>query len=69
MSKVRQRTARERGGTMDYQNLDNETFTRLLIEILKEQTWPTLLNVPDVYEALSEEYNNAVLERWEQEQD
>lgn len=44
--------------------ISQETFDRILAELLDEAPASHLLTVPGVYEALAEEFNNAVLERY-----
>lgn len=53
-----------------YENMTSEDFDRLLVEVIdRENPRPSsLLSVAGVYECLSEEYNNAVLEAWDAEQ-
>ena len=51
-----------------YDKMTQENFDRILIEILDEWTGSQLLTFPGVYELLSEEFNNEVLNRWELEQ-
>ena len=50
-----------------YEALTNEKFDELLAEIMNESPASHLLDIPGVYEAVSEHFNNEVLERWEQE--
>ena len=51
-----------------YEGLDQETFDRILVEVIDEENphASDLLSVPGVAEILMEHYNNAVLERWEE---
>jgi hypothetical protein len=49
------------------QELDTDTFDRILADILREHSGEQLLSVPGVYEAVSEHFNNAVIDRWEEE--
>ena len=51
----------------DYSKMTSEEFTDILSQIVAENA-STLLDVPGVYEACSEEFNNEVLDRWEIEQ-
>lgn len=52
-----------------YAGLTQEVFSELLRDIVHEEnpSAADLLDIPGVYEAASEFYNNAVLERFEQE--
>lgn len=49
--------------------ITNEQFDRKLAEILDRDRASSLLSIPGVYEVLSEEYNNQVLEELEDEPD
>jgi hypothetical protein len=51
-----------------YDKMTDEDFDRILAEIINENPASYLLPVPNVYEAIAEEFNNEVLERWELEQ-
>ena len=42
--------------------ITDEEFDKILNEILHEKRGDTLLSIPGIYEILSEEYNNDVLE-------
>lgn len=53
---------------MDYSKLGNEKFDQLLLEEVKRLSAEEILAVPGVYEIMREEFNNAVLEAWEKEQ-
>jgi len=46
-------------------SITQEQFDKILIEILNEYTGAQLLNIPGIYEIVSEEFNNEILERWE----
>lgn len=48
-----------------YAKMSQEDFDSILLEILKEQSATSLIGIPGVYSAVSEEFNNEVLERWE----
>ena len=51
---------------MEYEIAGDE-FHEILKKIIEEEvSVDELLSIPDVYEALSEEYNNKVLKAWEQ---
>jgi len=52
---------------MDYSKMTQDDFDRVLSQIVKEDA-AVLLTVPGVYKAVSEHYNNEVLERWENEE-
>lgn len=47
--------------------ITTEAFDEILGEILDDMKASTLLAIPGIYEILAEEYNNEVLERWEDE--
>ena len=53
-----------------YAALDSDTFDRILRETINDShaSASEVLQVPGVYELLSEYYNNEVLDRWEEEQ-
>jgi hypothetical protein len=53
-----------------YAGLDSETFDRILRETVNDNNPSAcdVLQIPGVYEILSEHYNNDVLDRWEQGQ-
>ena len=44
-------------------------FDRILLDLMNEDGVETVFTIPGVYEAVSEFYNNAALERYEQEQE
>ena len=46
-------------------NITNEQFDALLKQIIDEQPASALLSIPGIYEILSEEFNNEILERFE----
>lgn len=48
----------------DYSKLTDDEFRRILEEIVVEEG-ANILSIGDVYVALAEYYNNAVLDRWE----
>ena len=50
-----------------YDNMTDADFDAILEKILDEMKGGQLLQVPGVYEAVSEHFNNDVLERWETE--
>jgi hypothetical protein len=52
-----------------YNNMKQEEFDQILLSILREQTAEQLISIPGIYEILAEEFNNEVLDRWENEQE
>lgn len=54
---------------MDYSNLTDEKFDELLAQIIDDDNprASMLLSIPGVYDILKEEYNNDVLDRYENE--
>ena len=48
----------------NYSNLTQEEYYRILGELVIENA-ATLLTIHGVYEAVSEHFNNEILERWE----
>lgn len=57
--------------TSRYAKLDTETFDRLLREVINADNPSAcdVLNVPGVYEILSDHYNNDVLSAYREEQE
>ncbi|MCP4569124.1 MAG: hypothetical protein GY841_16235 [FCB group bacterium] len=53
---------------MDYSKMTDEDFDRILAAIMDEHTGEMILSIPGVYEAVSEFFNNDVLDQWEAEQ-
>jgi len=51
----------------DYTLLTDDEFDRILADKVDETPGCSLLSIPGVYELLSEHFNNAVLEKWEQD--
>ena len=51
----------------EYSNMTQEDFDTILIKLINESPASHLLNIPGVYEAIAEEYNNCVLDRWKME--
>lgn len=51
-----------------YSKIKQEEYDSILIDILENITVSELLDIPGVYEAVSEEYNNEVLKIWEEQQ-
>lgn len=52
----------------NYSKMTQDEFDRILAEIMNEQPAANLLTIPGVYEAVSEHFNNDVLDRWAAEQ-
>lgn len=52
-----------------YDNLTNEDFDRLLADQVRQLSAEEILVIPGIYEVLSEEFNDAVLTAWEEEQE
>jgi hypothetical protein len=52
---------------MTTSDISQERFDQLLAEIMDESVASALLSIPGVYEAVSEHFNNDVLDRYEQE--
>lgn len=50
-----------------YKDMSQEDFDRILMDILREHTGEMLLDIPNIYEAVSEYFNNEILQRWEDE--
>jgi uncharacterized protein YfbU (UPF0304 family) len=50
-----------------YAEMTDDDFDRILGDLIEENAH-TLLSIPGVYEATSENFNNEVLTRWEIEQ-
>lgn len=48
---------------IDYSKMTNEEFDAILEEIIEEKK-RLILGAPGAYEALSEYYNNEILDRW-----
>ena len=53
---------------MKRKQITTEEFDRELELILDDMTGAQLLSIPGVYEAVSEEFNNQVIENWETKQ-
>jgi len=51
----------------NYDEMKDDDFDRILVGILEESLASELISIPGVYEAVSEFYNNEVLERWDEE--
>lgn len=52
----------------DYADMSTDDFDRILKELLRAMSAEQLLDIPGIYEIVSEEYKNEVLDRWEAEQ-
>jgi hypothetical protein len=50
-----------------FENIDHDEFVRLVLECMEDSTNEELLQIPGVWEVLSEHFNNEALERWEKE--
>ena len=48
----------------DYSKMTDADFDRILRDILKGMTGEQLLSIEGVYELVSEEFNNEILDRW-----
>lgn len=53
----------------DYNKMTNDDFVRILAILVNQSPASHLLSIPGVYELVSEDYNNMVLEYWDQEQE
>jgi len=49
--------------------ITQEEFDDILNDILSEEKANQLLTIAGIYEIVSEEYNNKVLKRWENDQE
>ena len=45
----------------------DDKFDQMLIKLMKESSVEHIISIPGVYEAVSEHYNNEVLERLERD--
>ena len=52
---------------MDYDDMTNDDYDRILADIMDEGCASALLLIPGVYEVVSEYFNNEVLKAWEWE--
>ena len=48
----------------DYSKMTDAEFDRILRDILREMTGEQLLSIEGIYELVSEEFNNEILDRW-----
>lgn len=53
---------------INYNDLSDNEFDCILLEILQETKASELIRVPGIYEILREEFNNEILTRWENKQ-
>lgn len=51
-----------------YSKLTQEEFERRLSEMIDRKAASYLLTIPGIYDILSEEYNNDILDEWEKDQ-
>ena len=49
-----------------YENLTDDRFDEILVTLVNQSPASYLLSIPGVYELVAEEYNNEVLEHYEQ---
>jgi PHP family Zn ribbon phosphoesterase len=49
-------------------SIPTEDFDRILMSIVRDMKVPQIMDLAGVYEAVSEEYNNEVIEKWEEEE-
>jgi len=54
---------------MDYSKMTQEDFDNCLRKLLENDHASELLNIPGIYEIVSEHYNNEVLDAWAKEQE
>lgn len=52
----------------DYSAMTQAEFDAILLDIVKKTDESILLDIPGVYEAFSEYFNNDVLAKWEESQ-
>lgn len=50
-----------------YSTLTQEEFERRLSEMIDRKDASYLLTIPGIYDILSEEYNNDILDEWEKD--
>ena len=53
----------------DYSKMTQEDFERILIKLVNQSPASYLLDIPGVLELVAEDYNNNILEHWQQEQE
>ncbi len=49
--------------------ITQDDFDRILLRILSNLTGGDLIRIPGVYELLAEEFNNQVIDEWNEEQE
>lgn len=54
---------------IDYSKMTDAEFDSILKEIMDESPASTLLTIAGIYEIVSEEFNNEVLDRWAENQE
>lgn len=55
--------------SVDLDKMTDDEFDRILVEVVKEEPVESLIRIPEVYDALRDHFNNAVLAWWEQEEE
>ncbi|MDH3604054.1 MAG: hypothetical protein OEU26_30980 [Candidatus Tectomicrobia bacterium] len=50
-------------------DIANDDWDRMLGEIIGDLSAATLMQIPGVYEILSEHFNNEIIDQWQQEQE
>lgn len=53
----------------DYSEMTHDDFTRILQALVNQSPASNLLLIPGVSELVAEDYNNMVLEYWDNEQE
>ena len=53
---------------MNYSKMTTDDFDRILYTRLNEETLQSIVNIPGVYEIVSKNFSNYILEVWEYEQ-
>lgn len=48
----------------DYSQMTNDEFRDILADVVVDTEAATLLDIPGIYEVLSEHFNNDVLDKW-----
>lgn len=51
-----------------YAKMSNKDFERILETVITKHTASQLIQIPGIYEVVSEQFNNEILEEWEKEQ-
>ena len=52
-----------------YDKMTQADFDRILEDLLDKESGASLLAIPGLFEAVSEHFNNEILETWEEEQE